>query len=47
MFSLCETEKIYQTGRKKNIRIFGARMFVVYVEAIGSCYFIPARFAFS
>ncbi len=31
-------------GRKKNICIFGARMFAVYVEAsIGSCCFIPVR----
>ncbi len=46
MFSLCETEKIRRTGRKK------ARMFVVYVEAsVGICCFIPMRhrirFAFS
>ncbi len=44
VFSLCETEKIRRTGRKKNIRIFGVRMFAVYVEAsIGSCCFIPVR----
>ncbi len=43
VFSLCETEKIRRSVRKKNIRIFGARMFAVYVEAsIGSCCFIPA-----
>ncbi len=44
VLSLCETEKIRRTGRKKNIHIFGARMFAVYVEAsIGSCCFIPAH----
>ncbi len=43
MFSLCKIQKIRQTGRKKNIRIFGVRMFTVYVKAsIGSYCFIPA-----
>ncbi len=42
VFSLCKTEEIHRTGRKKYICIFGARMFAVYLEAsIGSCCFIP------
>ncbi len=28
----CETEKIRRTGRKKNVCIFGAQMFTVYVK---------------
>lgn len=44
MISLCETEKISQTGlKKKNIHIFGAHMFAVYVEASIEMHFIPAR----
>ncbi len=45
--SLCETEKICLTGSKKNICIFGARMFAAYVEAFIGIIASDIRFAFS